>query len=99
MAGSADDLFSVQTDRSLQGLKRFWLTAREYWRPGRSRIAWPLTLGMAAVVLISLAISLFGLWAEYLSRGALAGTGLRRGRVIGRVGGWRGCSPGQAANR
>ncbi len=35
---------------------RFWATARDYWQPGQSRIAWPLTISMTAVVLASLTI-------------------------------------------
>jgi putative ATP-binding cassette transporter len=66
MAASAADLFSEQTDRSLARLKRFWATARGYWKPGRSRIAWPLTVSMAAVVLISLAITYgLNLWNRH----------------------------------
>lgn len=57
---SAADLFSQKTDRPFACLSRFWRTARDYWKPGRSRIAWPLTIGMSAVVLASLAIT-FGL--------------------------------------
>jgi putative ATP-binding cassette transporter len=66
MTGSAADLFSRHSDRSLARLKRFWVTAREYWKPGRSRMAWPLTLGMSAIVLASLAITYgLNLWNRH----------------------------------
>ena len=66
MAGSAADLFTEQTDRSLARLARFWATARGYWKPGQSRIAWPLTISMAAVVLVSLAITYgLNLWNRH----------------------------------
>jgi putative ATP-binding cassette transporter len=66
MPGSAADLFTEQTDRSLARLRRFWTTAREYWKPGQSRIAWPLTISMSAVVLVSLAITYgLNLWNRH----------------------------------
>jgi putative ATP-binding cassette transporter len=66
MAGSAGNLFIQKTDRSIARVKRFWRTAREYWKPGQSRVAWPLTVSMGAVVLASLAITYgLNLWNRH----------------------------------
>ncbi len=62
----ASDRFTGKTDRSLARLARFWATARDYWQPGQSRIAWPLTISMTAVVLASLTITYgFNLWNRH----------------------------------
>jgi vitamin B12/bleomycin/antimicrobial peptide transport system ATP-binding/permease protein len=66
MAGSGGNLFIQKTDRSIARVKRFWRTAREYWKPGQSRVAWPLTVSMGAVVLASLAITYgLNLWNRH----------------------------------
>jgi putative ATP-binding cassette transporter len=66
MAAPAAELFTQKTDRSFARVRRFWTTAREYWRPGRSRLAWPLTVSLGAVVLASLAITYgLNLWNRH----------------------------------
>lgn len=46
--------------------RRFWRTALGYWRRGGPRLAWPLTLSMTAVVLVSLAITYgINLWNRH----------------------------------
>jgi len=64
--GSAGVFFEHNADRSFARLKRFWRTAREYWKPGSSRFAWPLTVSMSVVVLASLAITYgLNLWNRH----------------------------------
>ena len=66
MAAPAAEFFTQKTDRSFARLKRFWATAREYWKPGRAQLAWPLTISLGAVVLASLAITYgLNLWNRH----------------------------------
>jgi putative ATP-binding cassette transporter len=55
----------LATDRR-RLFQRFWASATGYWRRGGPRCAWPLTIGLAVVVLVSLAVTYgINLWNRY----------------------------------